>query len=72
LHRTSARTTIFATQAEPISRLTPIGTGVTSVASGSNFSVNSRQNNCSGYTVGICPSHVKNCACKSTAKRRQI
>ncbi len=36
----------------------------------SNISVNSRRKNCGGYTVGICPSDLKICACTSTMKSR--
>lgn len=52
-----------------ISRLVPIGAEIANIASGSNFSVNSRPKNCGGYTVGSCPSASKICADKSTMKR---
>lgn len=60
---------VLTTLAELISRLTPIDGEFAKSANGSNFFVNSRPQNCGGYTVGICPSDLENCAGKSTTIR---
>ena len=64
-----AVTAVLTTLATLISRLTPIGDEIAESANGPNYSVNSRPKNCGGYTVGICPSDLKICVCKSTTIR---